>query len=231
MNSVFETEQFVVYDDVLDEDAWSALWTYFQFEELLPVTVTEGAWKLEDGQPMAGPEFHSPPRRDGYDQPEGTYPTDTGVGGLIEALVSIQDRLTPWVGDDWFRVSGRSYIYPRGSALTWHRDDHAYYSGAFIYYAHPEWNAQWGGELLIANPQGLDDLPVMPFRFDNRDYSESLLERGLGHYVLPKPNRLVVLGNVAHAVTPVTPAAGRHVRASLAGFFLRQDPESDVEPT
>ncbi|MEM6531725.1 MAG: 2OG-Fe(II) oxygenase [Myxococcota bacterium] len=225
MHEVMKTDGFIVYDDALSEDAWSHAWTYFQFEELLPVTTTEGAWKLEDGHPLAGPEFHSPPRKDGYPSPEGTYPTETGIDPFIERLVEIQDSLSPWIGDDWFRLSGRPYIYPTGSALTWHRDDHEFYSGAFIYYAHPEWNAQWGGELLIADMTDLEELPVMPFRFDNRDYSEMLMERGVGRYVMPKPNRLIVLGDSAHAVTPVTRAAGRHVRASLAGFFLRKDPE------
>lgn len=227
MNETYKDDGFVVLDDFLDEDGWSQVWTHFQFEQLLPVTTTEGAWKLEDGQPLAGPEFHSPPREEGYPSPEGTYPTGTGLDPFIERLLDHQDALTAWVGESWFRFTGRPYVYGSGSALTWHRDDHEYYSGAFIFYAHPEWNVQWGGELLVADPEGLDGLPVMPFRFDNTDYSEMLLERGVGRYVLPRPNRLVVLGDRAHMVTPVTRAAGRNVRASLAGFFLKRDPAED----
>ncbi|MEO0812026.1 MAG: hypothetical protein AAFY60_04120, partial [Myxococcota bacterium] len=133
MNVTYENEGFVVLDDVLDEDAWSAVWTYFQFEQLLPVTVTEGAWKLEDGQPLAGPEFHSPPRVEGVERPEGTYPTETGIDALIELLVDFQESLAPWIGEDWFRMTGRAYVYGAESSLTWHRDDHEFYSGAFIY--------------------------------------------------------------------------------------------------
>jgi Rps23 Pro-64 3,4-dihydroxylase Tpa1-like proline 4-hydroxylase len=41
---------------------------------------------------------------------------------------------------------------------------------------------------------------------------------------MPKPNRLVILkGGVTHRVAPVSQAAGEHVRASIAGFFLRKD--------
>ena len=40
--------------------------------------------------------------------------------------------------------------------------------------------------------------------------------------VLPRPNRLVVIaGGNYHAIKRVDPAAGDHVRCSIAGFFMR----------
>ncbi|MEM6734238.1 MAG: 2OG-Fe(II) oxygenase, partial [Myxococcota bacterium] len=175
------------------------------------------------------PMFHTPPRLDGHEMPPGTYPTETGIDPLLEVLIENSEALKEWVGDAWFRITGRASVYGAGSSLTWHRDDHEFYSGAFIYYAHPEWNIRWGGELLIAEPDGLDDLPVMPFRFENSEYNERLNELGVGHYVFPKPNRLVVLGDLPHCVTPVTPAAGRSIRASLAGFFVLREQLSDSD--
>ena len=65
----------------------------------------------------------------------------------------------------------------------------------------------------------------LPFRFENREYSESLMERAGGRYIAPRPNRLVVLGAQPHRVAPVHAAAGGAVRASLAGFFVRRGPE------
>lgn len=225
MQKVLETPDFVVFDDVLDEESWSLLWTHINFTELAPVTRTEGAWKHSDGMPLAGPEFHSPTRGDRRTPENATYPTGTAVDALLEALLEDPDSLTPWVSDQWIRVSGRPYVYPPGSALSWHADDHEFYSGAFVYYCHPEWNVDWGGELMVAS--GADpELPMMPFRFDNREYSDLLMATGAGHFILPKPNRLVLLGDVPHMVKPVAPAAGAAVRASLAGFFIREDPES-----
>jgi Rps23 Pro-64 3,4-dihydroxylase Tpa1-like proline 4-hydroxylase len=104
--------------------------------------------------------------------------------------------------------------------LSWHRDDSELYAGAFIYYAHPHWNAHWGGELLIADVP--DDLDIMAYRFENEPYSEQLLEHGAGRFVMPKSNRLVILGGAPHAVAPVSAAAGQNVRASVSGFFLRE---------
>jgi hypothetical protein len=49
------------------------------------------------------------------------------------------------------------------------------------------------------------------------------MERGLGSYLAPKPNRLVVIkGGTPRAIAKVRPSAGRHVRASFGGFFVRK---------
>jgi Rps23 Pro-64 3,4-dihydroxylase Tpa1-like proline 4-hydroxylase len=99
-------------------------------------------------------------------------------------------------------------------------DDHELYAGAFVYYAHPFWNAHFGGELLVAETDGAE-LPIMAYRFETEEYSSQLLEVGCGNFIMPKPNRLVVLGGAPHMVARVSPASGQHVRATVAGFFLR----------
>lgn len=234
MKEILKAPGLLVMDDVLDEDAWSEVWTYFQFEDLAPTTRTDGAWRLEDGDVLAGPEFHgAAPWVDAAREAEleeafddALFPTGAPPDHLLEVLRGLADagELTP-VRDDWEHLAGRAYVYRAGSALSWHRDDHDTYAGAFVYYAHPEWNVQWGGELLVADMADPLQLPVTPFRFENREYSEALLEQGSGRYIAPKPNRLVVLGPQPHRVTPVAAAAGQAVRASLAGFFIRQGPQ------
>ncbi len=215
-------------DDFLDEEAWTDVWTFFQFAELAPVTRTLGAWKLDDGLPLGGDEVITPARdAELLHDPEspGVYPSGTALDHILTGLLERGDEIAPLVGDDWAHVTARAYVYPRGSALSWHGDDHALYTGAYIYYAHPRWNAHWGGELLVADTDATSELPVMGHRFDDEAYSEALLERGIGTFVLPKPNRLVVLGGAPHAVTPVRDAAGANVRASVSGFFLHgEDP-------
>ena len=45
---------------------------------------------------------------------------------------------------------------------------------------------------------------------------------GIATSVVPKPNRLVLIGaNRPHRVSRVDQNAGAHLRASIAGFFLR----------
>jgi Rps23 Pro-64 3,4-dihydroxylase Tpa1-like proline 4-hydroxylase len=57
--------------------------------------------------------------------------------------------------------------------------------------------------------------------FDDGRQHASMLEIGTGRFVMPRPNRLVILaGGVSHMIAPVSPAAGHHVRGSIAGFFV-----------
>jgi hypothetical protein len=211
---------FRVIDDLLDEAAWSELWSHFQFADLHPVSRTRGAWKLDDGVPLGGEEIFAARR--------GSASSGTPIDHVVRALLERPELSEGLIADTWDRLAARAYVYPRDTGLSWHVDDHQLYAGAFIYYAHPHWNAHWGGELLIAEvdpgegDEGDDDeLPIMAYRFETEDYSERLLDMGCGSFVMPKPNRLVVLAGAPHMIARVSPAAGAHVRASVAGFFLR----------
>ncbi|HPF13391.1 MAG: 2OG-Fe(II) oxygenase [Planctomycetes bacterium] len=213
----------VVLDDFLDEEEWTELWTAFQYMELHPVARTAGAWKLEDGTPLGGQEIVTPMRDDPLvPDPENPwrYPSGTALDLVLSALLAESASYAELIGDDWRKVSARPYVYPARTGLSWHRDDSELYAGAYIYYAHPVWDAHWGGELLVAE-EVADDLPIMAHRFETGSYSEALLERGMGRFVMPKPNRLVILAGAPHAVAPVSPAAGHNIRASVSGFFLR----------
>ena len=112
-------------------------------------------------------------------------------------------------------------------------------TGSYIYYVHPEWNIDWGGELLLAHTLDIPreygvffhrlraspQIPAPPPWFphlDNDDANELLLSGGFGSYVAPKPNRLVAIkGETPHAIAKVRPSAGRHIRASIGGFFKK----------
>ena len=214
---------FTVIDDFLNEEEWGALWTEFQFMELNPVSRTVGAWKLNDGIPLGGDQIVTPTKdQELVHDPEQplVYPTQTAIDAVISNLLAESEAYAQIAGEDWSRISARAYVYPQNTSLSWHRDDSEIYTGAFIYFAHPHWNAHWGGELLVAEDTD-DDLGIMAHRFENEAYSEALMERGMGRYIMPKPNRLVLIGGAPHAVAPVSPAAGQNVRASVVGFFLR----------
>lgn len=237
--------QFLVLDDFLDEDSWTRLWTEFQFLELNAVTRTTGAWKLDDGAPLGGRELvlprgtwsqkgahartRAPARRtarSNADTAPGSPSPTSPIARLLGRIAEEEEALASLLDGAWDRLVGRPWVYPRGSGLSWHVDDSQLYAGAFVYYAHPTWNAHWGGELLIgelgSSGEGLGEpLPVMGYRFETESYSERLLEVGGGAFVMPKPNRLVLIAGAPHMVARVSDAAGHNVRASVAGFFLR----------
>ncbi|MFT4840081.1 MAG: hypothetical protein ACJAYX_001202 [Planctomycetota bacterium] len=239
MAATFDHPNFRVVDDFLDEATWTQVWSDFQFLQLHPVTRTLGAWKLDDGVPLGGEEIvvaraASEPEASTGLASTGLASTglastglaSTGLASMVAELLANPESFDKLIDDDWDRISARPYVYPQGTGLSWHVDDHDLYAGAFIYYAHPHWNAHWGGELLVAErdheaeaEQG--EMPIMGHRFETESYSERLLEIGCGNFVSPKPNRLVMLSGAPHMVARINSAAGAAVRASISGFFLR----------
>ena len=244
MKLVAETSQFHVYDDVLSEKDLRAVWQYVQLESYVPVHHTEWVkvWRISDGIPLGastGVLYKAPATSTG----ERVYPTHTGLDRLLEALGGQLDQMTGLIGKlgvDFENVSARSFLYPEGTGLSWH-EDAVGYTGGYVYYAHPEWNVQWGGELLVADESArpreseadrvvmltrqdgalkLTKIRIPPF-LDNASQNTALGERGIGTYIAPKPNRLVVIaaGN-AHMINKVSASAGDHVRCTIAGFFM-----------
>ncbi|MEC8495790.1 MAG: hypothetical protein VXZ39_12740, partial [Planctomycetota bacterium] len=51
-----------IVDDLLDEEAWTEVWSHFQFADMAPVSRTAGAWKLDDGQALGGDEVVTLPQ-------------------------------------------------------------------------------------------------------------------------------------------------------------------------
>ena len=62
---------------------------------------------------------------------------------------------------------------------------------------------------------------------DNSEVNETLMEAGVGYFIMPKPNRLVIMktGN-PHMISKVQPTAGDHVRVSVTMFLIRPGQEN-----
>jgi hypothetical protein len=243
MRVTFASDQFAVLDDVLPADQAVALWRYLQAVPLNPINpgMPLSPWLPTDGKPLTSktvaawldPQVSLPASQ------QACYPTGTAIDLLLRLLLSDPSLLARWAGQpgqEWVALTAAAWIYPVGTALSWHSDS-ALYSGAYTYYAHPSWDPHWGGELMLADPgaQQLRELIVDPHskqpsladdglgRFDRSPLSQRVAEVGIGACVVPKPNRLVLIaGGHPHRVARVDVAAGQHVRASIAGFFLRK---------
>ena len=254
MKLVARTTQFHVYDEVLSETDLRAVWNYVQLESYVPVHHEEWAkvWRVSDGVPLGAPSavfYEAPkPTRGAGGHGGGkhgqirSYPTHTGIDRVLETIVRHLDQFTELVGTRgvaFDNISARSFLYPQGTGLSWHEDD-TRYSGGYAFYAHPTWNSQWGGELLVAHEstkgQNLEGdelvsvtreagkiqatrVRIPPF-LDNSRQDTVLGNLGMGQYISPKPNRLVVIaGGNPHMINKVSPSAGDHVRCTIAGFF------------
>lgn len=191
------------------------------------------AWRLWDGHPMRGESVYFDPHGIfGWKGP--TYPTSTSVDLLIDAVRRVSadcPDVAGAEGADWVALYLSPWLYPVGSALSLHQDGERY-SGAFTLFTHTRWSVHWGGELHVS-PE------VSPFvtqtkggttRSKAHDTDEAWMsddgreddDPGIATSVLPTPNRLVLIGaNRPHRVSRVDQNAGAHLRASIAGFFLR----------
>lgn len=235
------SDQHGVFDDVLSGEARDALLAYARTVPL-GSPHAEGyqrVWSFEDGAPWFGPaavaytSAQERRRRKRVAPPEaaaGLYPTETAVDLVLDRLLRSARRLEPWIGkrgEEWIGIAARLAVYPQGTGLSWH-DDAQIYSGAFTYYLHPEWAFEWGGELMLldgppdrrlAHRIPPRDRPSDPLR--GRCLPSEAYTRTEGRFVVPVPNRLVVLrGGVTHGVNPVKPAAGRVPRMAISGFFV-----------
>jgi hypothetical protein len=243
MRLTFHDSQIAVVDDALAPDVFGMLWSHLQTLRYEPVQSDHirGVWRLLDGNPFKGPlavllaedEANRPEAQTLRKQGRLLFPTGTLLDAVLQAVTAAPPearRLVGEQGKDWFELNARPWIYPVGTRLSWH-DDASTYCGAFVYYAHPSWNALWGGELLVAH-EGVRDrmrgtntsfAPDDALQLDNQAENDELMREGHGRFVAAKPNRLVFLGaGVSHMVAQVHAAAGDHPRVTVSGFFLRK---------
>lgn len=231
------SDSFVIFDNVLSPEEAAFVWRYIQDESFEQVHQKKWvkAFRLSDGTPMWGPPYIS----DSYDANTkcGVYPTGRAIDLVIskvKELAKTQESMIGTFGKDWAYFFARAYLYPANTGLSWHRDSENNATGAFVYYAHPEWDPQWGGEFLVAPHETKHH--IMPksklyegtekflgSHLDNQFERDVLMDNARGEFVLPKPNRLVIMtSGVIHCIKKVDPAAGNKVRATIQGFF--QDP-------
>lgn len=252
MKVFFENDQFMVVDDFLPADQFEQMWRWFHVAPFFPNDVRGlyGAWRLDDGRVMRGPDvyFGSVAQQVAASDPGAfAHPTGTGIDLLLNHFSrsgEVFEKLVGKEGKDWRTLAAAPRLYERGSSLYWHRDTPSVVTGSCTYYAHKAWNVQWGGELFIAHPSACNiperngpsmiapkevmgkGLVQLSGHLDNTEVNEALMASGMGFYVMPKPNRLVIMktGN-PHMISKIHPAAGDHVRASVTMFLIRPGQE------
>jgi hypothetical protein len=230
-----QTDCCTVIDDLLPREQHDAVWNYFQIQPMQRVDNLglQGHSLLENGAVYCGPTAGWGKKWDAQ------FPTSTSLDEVMRAVVDAAEHFGASAGkrgSDWSVFSATPTLYGSGQGQHWRRDseDNA---GSYVYYAHRAWNIEWGGELFLSHERGapreygvhlhrlepLGDVlapPASGSHLDNRDASELLMASGLGSFVMPKPNRLVVIrGGTPYSIAKVRPAAGRHVQACVRGFF------------
>lgn len=244
MHITFENDLFIIVDNFLHEDSFLKFWSFVQSEHFEFVHSREwvDAFRLNDGNPLWSRPAISHKRTG--DQRIVSFPTDTAFDIFIGALINAAGdyhRIIGQFGRDWDFFFSRMYLYPRDTGLSWHTDGKYDISGAYVFYAHPQWKASWGAELQInsvISPNleyplrntGYGSSKQVGFHLDNTLVDDALLEPGFGHFILPKPNRLVLIRNkLLHQIKKVEPSAGSHIRCSVTGFFMSDKKIADIK--
>lgn len=218
MKMVFRNSKFAIFDDVLPPEIFEKVWLHVQLENYA-TPLQSGAWvkvwRFGDSFPFGSAEYLLSKR-----------PFNNYMDVMGHFFTEIARTCADMVGEEgvWTDIAMRSYLYPRGSKLSWHNDAMAY-AGALTYYIHPKWGSTWGGELMVAEVPPLADLKKKPLvgpHLEHEWEDDYINEQGVGQWISPKPNRCVIMpGGVYHSVNRIDQNAGDFPRASIVGFLLK----------
>lgn len=193
-------------------------------------------WRLNDGFPLQGKTYYynAGPSIPGTERQ--SYPTGTVLDEFYEAMMDAAEDFAAIVGRqgvEWLSVTAAPWVYPVGSALSFHQDSgesskHHTYMGAYSFYVHPSWNIHWGGWLIVFEEASLPlwnmdkRTAVFPPWLSDDSEQHLVSEPGVARCIAPAPNRVVFIGpNTPHLISRVDANAGSKPRVSIAGFFLK----------
>lgn len=213
-----QNKKFAIIDGLLPDDQFERVWRHFQTESYsIPhQSGWQKVWRLSDANCMGGPSYSLAKK------PFNNY-MDAVSSYMLGALKYAPD-IAGVQGEDWVDATFRPYIYPRGTKLSWHNDGGNYHA-ALTYYVHPKWGSTWGGELMAAETPDLESYQNknkgQP-HLDHRWEDEFLAEKGGGQFIIPKPNRLVIMkAGVFHSINRVDADAGDNARCSIVSFLIK----------
>lgn len=221
MKEVVNSQKFAIYDDVMNKEDFTAVWDYVQNEEYTFTHMHKWmkVWRVGDGFPLGGVSYNP-----------ANAPFGNGMDLAWNYLRQIAEKHQDILGvqnKDWEEISLRSYIYGRGTKLSWHND--AGYTGAIVFYTHPRWSCTWGGELLIAEIKKGTEHDVGG-QLDHHWRDTVVNKWGVGQFIVPKPNRAVVTSqHIWHTINRVDEDAGDYTRCSIVCFFHNKKHDIQLE--
>lgn len=209
-------DDFVVADNFLSDDLWHLIWEGIGHEQLDMVPVIgqfTKTWGFDGGLAWSSPATY-------LSEHAGKTNYASVLGERFRDMALAHPQL---VKEGWDDVRLHTHVFGRGTRLYWHYDKHSL--GSFVWYAHPEWQHHWGGEMMVADqvPRWEELAEAPPLRPD-RTWEEGLLWAGIGTWITPRPNRCVLTApGLFHGINRVDPDAGGALRCSVVGFLVKWD--------
>lgn len=225
-NIVKQTPECLVVDDFLNQEDWDKVFNQVQLDHWEMGHPDDRFWHMTDGR-------HYKAQKRFYSETPYDDNHDTWFNAMKEFVDNCPEAASYIEGYTDFAC--RCMAYPVGSKNPWHHD---YGATTYTYYLHKEWKTQWDGALLIV-PKGkarikqileikegtkrydsyqYDFFPME--LFEQKDKFDEIMNYGLGEFVLPKPNRLILINRgTVHGINRVDQDAGENMRITLTGFF------------
>lgn len=256
MKLSLQAPTFSVYDDVVSEAAFQGVWQYVQREnyQWVHAQLWHKAWRLWDGAPMTGPATFSDeatarianglPARPQPGEPPAQFPLYPSGRHIDEVIRAVLQQSADWgdlvgtQGRDWMGLTAKPFLYPQGAGQSWQLETLGV-TGSYTFFAHPEWNVAWGGEVMFSEDSLArentaastdDDARQKAAReaalgggqhLDNRRENALLSRVGMGYFIYPKPNRLIVAAATApYTMNLVKSAAGDRTHCTISGYFV-----------
>jgi hypothetical protein len=214
MKKTLESDDFVIYDEVLANEDFARINNSAQSEEFSIPHIEKWlkVWRISDGLPMGGKMY----RYNATDELKQNSYMDF-MAHYFKELAKHNENIC----GEWDELVLRCYLYGRDTKLSWHNDKG--YVSAGLFYCHNYWASTWGGELMIAKTPTLTNDSV-PNPCINHTFEDKFLEHyGYGQYITCKPNRLVLTkGGVWHAINRVDKDAGDNVRMTVVAFYIKK---------
>lgn len=228
-NIAIKNSEVLVVDDFLEQELWDRLFNQIQCDAWTQSQVYDRYWHITDGvNYKASKRFLSDaPFNDNYDIWADAMKT------FADNCKDAQDYTSGYTD-----ITMRCHAYPVGSKNPWHHDMGGV---TYSYYLHKQWHINWDGVLLVMPKnsvqykQSMDKLPGTVYTntytdagagpgtlemFEQEEKQKHLIEHGMGFFVAPKPNRLVLINrDVIHGISRVDTDAGQNIRLTMTGCF------------
>ena len=221
---VMKTPEVLVVDDFLPQESWDRLLNQVQCDEWTQSQPDDKYWHITDGANYKASKrfLRDAPFNDNYDI----------WADAIRAFADSEPAQEYVAG--YTDIAMRCHGYPVGSKNPWHTDMGGV---TYSYYLHKHWQINWDSMLLVLPKDSVEYKQMMRKlpgtkqpdtyagtgtleMFEQAEKQKGLIEHGMGYFVAPKPNRLVLINkNVVHGITRVDKDAGENVRLTMTGFF------------
>jgi Rps23 Pro-64 3,4-dihydroxylase Tpa1-like proline 4-hydroxylase len=222
---VMKTPEVLVVDDFLPQESWDRLLNQVQCDEWTQSQTDDKYWHITDGANYKASKrfLRDAPFNDNYDIWADAIKT------FADTCEEAQEYIAGYTD-----IAMRCHGYPVGSKNPWHTDMGGV---TYSYYLHKHWQINWDSMLLVLPKDSVEYKQIMrklpgtrqqdTYRstgtlemFEQAEKQKGLIEHGMGYFVAPKPNRLVLINkNVVHGITRVDKDAGENVRLTMTGFF------------